>query len=141
MTTSFWDYGRYLGTLFYDFAKATLNRLAFALAEELRPHGVASVALSPGWMRTEIILAAYKTDETRWRDVPALARTESTRYAGRAVVALATDSRVMARTGQVLRVGDLAAEYGFTDVDGRRVPPFELPPAVPTPGERAGVGD
>jgi NAD(P)-dependent dehydrogenase (short-subunit alcohol dehydrogenase family) len=82
VTTSFWDYGRYLGTLFYDFAKATLNRLAFALAEELRPHGVASVALSPGWMRTEIILAAYKTDETRWRDVPALARTDALRRAG-----------------------------------------------------------
>jgi NAD(P)-dependent dehydrogenase (short-subunit alcohol dehydrogenase family) len=127
VTVTFWDRWRYVGNFFYDLAKAAMSRLAFGIAQDLRPHRVASVAVSPGWMRTEIILAAYETDETRWRDVPTLAGTESTRYVGRAVVALATDPRVMTRTGQVLRVGDLAAEYDFTDVDGRRVPPFELP--------------
>ena len=127
VTTTFWDRGRYLrGNLLYDLAKSAMNRLAFAMAEELRPHGVASVAVSPGWMRTELILAGHRTDEAHWRERPELARTESPRYLGRAVVALATDAHVLQRTGQVLRVADLAGEYGFTDVDGRRVPPFEL---------------
>jgi NAD(P)-dependent dehydrogenase (short-subunit alcohol dehydrogenase family) len=125
VTTTFWDGGAYLrGNLYYDLAKATMNRLAFGLAEELRPHGVASVGLSPGWMRTELVLAAHDATEATWRDRPALARTESTRYVGRAAVALAADPQVLARSGAVCRAGDLALEYGFTDIDGRVVPPF-----------------
>lgn len=77
-------------------------------------------------MRTELVLAGYDTDETRWRERPELARTESPRYVGRAVVALASDGDVLARSGGVFRVGDLALEYGFTDVDGRIVAPFEI---------------
>ncbi|HUS31788.1 MAG TPA: SDR family NAD(P)-dependent oxidoreductase [Kofleriaceae bacterium] len=127
ITTSFWDRGRYIkGNLFYDVAKATMNRFAFALAEELRAHEVTSVALVPGWMRTEIILAAFSTDERGWTDVPPLARTESPRYLGRAVVALASDPHAHQKTGEVLYVGELAARYGFTDVDGRVIPPFEM---------------
>ncbi|MGH7318247.1 MAG: SDR family oxidoreductase [Candidatus Rokuibacteriota bacterium] len=127
VTTTFWDRDRYVkGNLFYDLAKAAMNRLAFAVAEELRPHGVTSVAVSPGWMRTELILAGHKTDEERWRERPALARTESPRYLGRAVAALAADPNVHTKTGGIHRVGDLAREYGFTDVDGRVVPPFEI---------------
>lgn len=127
VTTTFWDRGRYLrGNLFYDLAKATMTRLAFGLAEELRPHGVASLAVSPGWMRTEFVLAGHQTDESRWHEQPALARTESPRYLGRAIVALGADPQVMRKSGQVLRVGDLAREYGFTDVDGRQVEAFEL---------------
>jgi NAD(P)-dependent dehydrogenase (short-subunit alcohol dehydrogenase family) len=128
VTTTFWYRGRYLqGNLVYDLAKAAMTRLAFAMAEELRPHGVASVALSPGWMRTEFVLAGHHTDEAHWRERPALAGTESPRYLGRAVAALAADPQVMDRSGQVLRVGDLAEAYGFTDIDGRRVPAFEMP--------------
>jgi hypothetical protein len=78
-------------------------------------------------MRTEIILDAFKTDEARWREVPPLANTESPRYLGRAVAALAADACVLAKTGRVLLVAELAKEYGFTDVDGRVVPAFELP--------------
>jgi len=127
VTTTFWDRDRYLrGNLFYDLAKAAMNRLAFGMAEELRPHGVASVALSPGWMRTELVLAGHDTDEARWHERPALSRTESPRYLGRAVVALASDPALLSKSGQVLRVGDLAREYGFTDHDGRQPPPFEL---------------
>lgn len=125
--TTFWDRDRYLrGNLFYDLAKAAINRLAFAMAEELRPHGVASLALSPGWMRTEFVLAGHHTDEAHWHERPALARTESPRYLGRAVAALAADPAVMQRSGAVHRVADLARAYGFTDVDGRQVEPFEL---------------
>jgi NAD(P)-dependent dehydrogenase (short-subunit alcohol dehydrogenase family) len=127
VTTTFWDRDRYMtGNLFYDLAKASMTRLAFGMAQELRPHGVGSVAVSPGWMRTEFVLAGHQTDEAHWHERPALARTESPRYLGRAVAALAADPQVMARSGQVLRVGDLAREYGFTDIDGRLVPPFEL---------------
>lgn len=128
VTTTYWDRGRYLrGNLFYDLAKAAMTRLAFGMAQELRPHGIASVAVSPGWMRTEFVLAAHHADERHWRDHPELAGTESPRYVGRAIAALASDPRIMERTGEVLRVGDLAREYGFTDVDGRRVPAFEMP--------------
>lgn len=127
VTTSFWDQGHYLrGNLFYDLAKAAMNRLAFGVAEELRPHGVASLAVTPGWMRTEFVLASQHATEENWRDVPAFARTESPRYVGRAVAALAADPEVMAKSGGIHRVADLAVEYGFTDIDGRVVPPFEL---------------
>jgi NAD(P)-dependent dehydrogenase (short-subunit alcohol dehydrogenase family) len=128
ITTTFWDRDRYLrGNLLYDLAKASMNRLAFGMSEELREHGVASLAVSPGWMRTEFVLAGHKTDEAHWREKPELSRTESPRYLGRAVAALAADPNVMAKSGAVVRVGDLAREYGFTDVDGRVVEPFELP--------------
>ncbi len=127
VATTFWDRGRYIkGNLFYDVAKSALNRIAFGVAEELRAHGVTSLAVAPGWMRTEIILAAFSTDEAGWKDIPPLSRTESPRYLGRAVAALAADPGVHARTGQVLYAGNLAGEYGFTDIDGSVIPPFEM---------------
>lgn len=127
VTTTFWDRDRYLrGNLFYDLAKAAMTRLAFGMTQELRPHGVASLAVSPGWMRTEFVLAGHKTDETHWHERPALARTETPRYLGRAVAALAADPSVLNKSGAVHRVADLAQEYGFTDIDGRQVPAFEL---------------
>jgi NAD(P)-dependent dehydrogenase (short-subunit alcohol dehydrogenase family) len=127
VTTTFWDRERFMkGNLFYDLAKASMTRLAFGMAQDLRQYGVASVAVSPGWMRTEFVLAGHKTDEAHWRERPALARTESPRYVGRAVVALAADPNVLSKTGGVYRVGDLAGEYGFTDIDGRQVPAFEM---------------
>jgi len=127
VTTTFWDRGHYMrGNLFYDLAKAAMTRLAFGMAQDLRAHGVASVAVSPGWMRTEFVLAGHQTDEAHWKERPALARTESPRYIGRAIVALAGDAAVMDKTGRALRVGDLAREYGFTDIDGRQVAPFEI---------------
>jgi NAD(P)-dependent dehydrogenase (short-subunit alcohol dehydrogenase family) len=127
VTTTFWDRDHYLrGNLYYDLAKAAMNRLAFGMAQELRPHGVASLAVSPGWMRTEFVLTGHKTDEAHWRERPALSRTESPRYLGRAVAALTADPRVMEKSGAVHRVADLAREYGFTDVDGRQVEAFEI---------------
>lgn len=127
LTTTFWDRGHYLcGSLFYDLAKASMTRLAFGMAQDLRPHNVASIAVSPGWMRTEFVLAGHKTDEAHWHEQPSLARTESPRYLGRAIVALAADPQVMAKSGEVLRVADLAREYGFTDIDGRQVEAFEM---------------
>ncbi len=127
VTTTFWDHDRYIkGNLMYDVAKHAMIRLAFGIAEELKPHGVTSLAVAPGWMRTELILAAFKIDEAHWQLAPPLAKTESPRYLGRAVAALAADTGVHAKTGKVLLVGDLAKEYGFTDIDGRVIPPFEM---------------
>jgi len=129
VTTTFRDRDHYLrGNLFYDLAKAAMNRLAFGMAEELRPHGVTSVAVTPGWMRTEFVLLGHKTDESHWQERPALARTESPRYLGRAVAALAADPQVLAKSGSVHAVADLAREYGFTDIDGRLVPAFAIDP-------------
>jgi NAD(P)-dependent dehydrogenase (short-subunit alcohol dehydrogenase family) len=127
VTTTFWDRGHYLkGNLFYDLAKASMTRLAFGMAEELRPHGIASLAVSPGWMRTEFVLIGHQTDEDHWQERPALARTESPRYLGRAVAALAADPGVMTKSGDVHLVANLAREYGFTDIDGRQPAAFEM---------------
>jgi NAD(P)-dependent dehydrogenase (short-subunit alcohol dehydrogenase family) len=127
VTTTFWDRGHYLkGNLFYDMAKAAMTRLAFGMAEELRPRGIASLAVSPGWMRTEFVLTGHQTDEAHWHERPALARTESPHYLGRAVAALAADPAVMAKSGGVHLVAHLAREYGFTDIDGRQAEAFEM---------------
>lgn len=114
----------YLGNVFYDVAKTSITRMSSGMAEDLREHGVSVIALAPGWMRTERVLEHFKTDEHRWRDVPDLEKTESPRYAGRAVVALATDPDTVQRSGRLFEVGELAKEYGFTDIDSRQVAPF-----------------
>lgn len=128
VTTTAWDQDRYTGHFYYDLAKNALNRMAYTMGLELRPHGIASLAVAPGWMRTELVLAAFSATEETWRDVPDLATTESPRYLGRAVAALAADPEVMRHVGRnPLRVGDLARLYGFTDLDGRQPEPWELP--------------
>lgn len=130
IATTFWDRDRYLrGHLYYDLAKTAINRLALALAEELRPHGVTSVALTPGFMRTELVLASMRTDEDHYRERPPLAKSETPHYLGRAVVALARDPEVASKSGKVLRVADLAREHGFTDLDGTQPEAFEIPDA------------
>lgn len=116
-----WAFGEYLGNLYYDVAKAAIIRMAFGMAHELRPHGVAAVALAPGFMRTERVLNAHASSPFD------LSATESPEYLGRAVAALAADPNVMAKSGQLLTVGSLAREYGFTDVDGRQPEPFRMP--------------
>ncbi|MDX6547275.1 MAG: hypothetical protein QOG33_825 [Gaiellales bacterium] len=112
------DRGRYLGNLVYDVAKTAVVRMAFGMATELRPHGVAALTLLPGFTRTEAVLALFTGD---------LTPTNSTQYVGRAVAMLAADADVMRHSGESLRVADVAEAYGFVDVDGRWVPPFELP--------------
>jgi NAD(P)-dependent dehydrogenase (short-subunit alcohol dehydrogenase family) len=120
VSTIAWSYGEYMGNLIYDTAKGAIVRMAFGMAEELRPHGVAALALAPGWMRTERIMAAHAQQPFD------LSPTESPTYLARAVVALATDRNVMEKSGSVLTVGDLAREYGFTDVDGRQPNAFRI---------------
>jgi NAD(P)-dependent dehydrogenase (short-subunit alcohol dehydrogenase family) len=117
---------RYRGSFFYDLAKHSVIRLAQAQAAELRPHNVAAVALTPGFLRSEAVLEHFKTTEADWRSTtdPHFARSESPAYLGRAVAALATDPEVMEKSGRALATAPLAREYGFTDADGTR-PDFE----------------
>jgi NAD(P)-dependent dehydrogenase (short-subunit alcohol dehydrogenase family) len=112
----------YRGSLFYDLAKASAIRLAVAQAADLRPHGVAAVAVTPGFLRSEAVLDHFGVTAATWREAIAqdehFAFSETPRYLGRAVVALAADPEVLERSGQALAAWDLAAEYGLTDVDG-----------------------
>ena len=114
----------YRGSFFYDLAKHSVIRLARAQAAELRPHRVAAVALTPGFLRSEAMLDGFGVTEDTWRDGIAkdehFAFSETPTFIGRAVVALATDPDVMARTGQSLATWTLAREYGFVDADGSR---------------------
>jgi len=124
ISTTAWAYEKFLGNLLYDVAKSAIHRLAFAMAHELRPHGVAALALAPGFMRTERVQEAFRKDSPEVDYVPF---TETVDYLGRAVAALASDPDVLTMSGRVVTVGDLAAHYGFTDVDGRLIPAFRLP--------------
>jgi NAD(P)-dependent dehydrogenase (short-subunit alcohol dehydrogenase family) len=113
----------YRVSAFYDLAKAAILRLAFAQAHELAPHGCTAVALTPGWLRSEMMLEAFSVTEDNWRDAANrhfAAISESPRFAGRAVAALAADPDVQRFNGASLSSGGLAREYGFTDVDGSR---------------------
>jgi NAD(P)-dependent dehydrogenase (short-subunit alcohol dehydrogenase family) len=100
-----WAFGSFLGNVLYDTAKAATARLAYGTAQQLRPHRVAAVALAPGHLGV----------------------TESPEYLGRAVAALAADSDILTKTGGLLTVGELAREYGFTDIDGTQPVPWGLP--------------
>lgn len=102
---------KYLGNVFYDVAKNAACRAAEVIAGELEDHEIAVIALSPGWMRVERMTGLAEHQ---------LAQTESPEYIGRAVAALASDPAVIRLSGQTLTVGDLARQYGFTDIDGRQ---------------------
>ncbi|MHA6530883.1 SDR family NAD(P)-dependent oxidoreductase [Paenibacillus sp. BAC0078] len=125
--TTFWDQYKYIDNLYYDLAKNALVRLAGRLSIELAGEGIAVIPLSPGWMRTELVLESMNTDEAHWQEVAELQSSESTAYIGRAVTRLAGDPEIMSMTGVPQQVGKLAEKYGFSDVDGRIVPVFRIP--------------
>ena len=118
------DRDDYRGSLFYDLVKASVIRLARAQAEELAPHGVVALAITPGFLRSEAMLEHFGVTEETWRDGvatdPHFALSETPRYVGRAVAALAADPDVGRVRGRALASWGLAREYGFTDVDGSR---------------------
>jgi NAD(P)-dependent dehydrogenase (short-subunit alcohol dehydrogenase family) len=114
----------YRGQFFYDFVKASVIRLAFAMAEELRRHKIASVAVSPGFLRSEAMLESMGVTEENWRDGakknPSFIESETPLLVGRCVAALAADPKVLKRSGKVFGSWTLAKEYGLADADGRR---------------------
>ena len=115
---------KYRGTLFYDLTKDGVIRLAKDEAADLQPHGVACVAVSPGFLRSEAMLDHFGVTEETWRDAIAQDRhfqaSETPRFVGRGIAALAADADVMSRTGSVLGSWDLGRRYGVVDVDGSR---------------------
>ena len=126
--TSEYNAAHYRLSAFYDLAKISVNRLAFSLGHELEAHAAAAVSITPGWLRSEMMLDNYGVSEERWRDAlaptaapqapPGFAVSESPRYVGRAVAALAADPDGRRWNQQSLTSGQLALTYGFTDVDG-----------------------
>jgi NAD(P)-dependent dehydrogenase (short-subunit alcohol dehydrogenase family) len=114
----------YRGNLFYDLAKLAVIRLAFDMAFELRRHKITALALTPGFLRSEAMLERFGVTESNWREGaakdPHFIASETPFFVGRAVAALAADPAVAKKAGRVFSSWQLAGEYGFTDVDGRR---------------------
>jgi len=141
--TDAYNAARYRVSFFYDLAKAAVNRMAFALAHELRPYAATSVSLTPGWLRSEAMLEAYGVTESNWRDAtkrsPHFAISESPAFVGRAVAALAQDPEVSRWNGQSLSSGQLAKVYGFTDLDGSQPDAWRYVIEVQDPGKPADV--
>jgi NAD(P)-dependent dehydrogenase (short-subunit alcohol dehydrogenase family) len=126
----------YRGNIFYDLVKISVIRLAFAMARELRKRDIVSIALTPGFLRSEAVLDHFGLSEANWKDAGQkkknstenskdqndsaddFAVSESPRFIGRAVVALAADPGVKKKSGRVFSSWALAREYGFTDLDG-----------------------
>ena len=152
--------GEYNGThyrisVYYDLAKAAVLRLAFSQGHELGAHGATAIAITPGWLRSEMMLDNYGVSEERWRDAldpgravngrpvapPDFALSESPRYVGRAVAALASDPARARWNQQSLSSGELARAYGFTDLDGSRPDIWRYISEVREPGRPANFAD
>jgi NAD(P)-dependent dehydrogenase (short-subunit alcohol dehydrogenase family) len=120
--TDEYNASNYRVSFFYDLAKAAVGRMAWALGHELGPRGATAVSLTPGWLRSEAMLDAYGVTEATWHDAlevsPHFAISETPRYVGRAVAALAADPDVHRWNQRSLSSGQLAKVYGFTDLDG-----------------------
>jgi len=133
----------YRVSFFYDLAKTAVNRMAFALGHELASYGGTAVAVTPGWLRSEAMLDAYQVTEENWREAtkvqPHFAISESPAFVGRAVAALAGDAEVARWNGKSVSSGELAKEYGFTDLDGSRPDSWRYLVEVQDPGKPADV--
>jgi NAD(P)-dependent dehydrogenase (short-subunit alcohol dehydrogenase family) len=111
-------------SVYYDLAKVAVNRLAYSQGHELEKHGCTAVAVTPGWMRSEMMLEAFDTTEDNWREAvgssapPGFAESETPRFVGRGVAAIAADPDRARWNQRSVTAGDLAREYGFTDIDG-----------------------
>jgi NAD(P)-dependent dehydrogenase (short-subunit alcohol dehydrogenase family) len=141
--TADYNADHYRVSMFYDLAKTSVIRMAWGLAKELEPHGSTAVALTPGWMRSELMLEHHGVSESNWRDAtertPHFCISETPRFVGRAVAALAGDPEVARWNGQSLSSGGLAKVYGFTDLDGSRPDAWRYLVEVQDAGKAADV--
>ena len=141
--TDAYNAANYRVSFFYDLAKASVNRMAFALAHELERYGATAVSLTPGWLRSEFMLGEFGVTEANWRDatrrVPHFAISESPAFVGRAVAALAQDPDVSRWNGKSLSSGQLAKIYGFTDLDGSQPDAWRYVTEVQDAGKPADV--
>jgi dehydrogenase/reductase SDR family member 1 len=118
VSISYWAAQKYLANVAYGVSKAATDKLVADMAHELRDYRVAVVSLYPGLVRTEKVL-----ESAAWLD---LSNSESPRFIGRAVRALASDSSVMEKSGRILVAAALAQEYQFEDIDGKKPRPLSL---------------
>lgn len=132
--TAAYNAAHYRISVFYDLAKVAVTRLAFSQGHELAPHGATAVAVTPGWLRSEMMLEAFGVSEENWREAleptraasglpvapPDFAHSETPRYVGRGIAAMAADPERRRWNQESVSSGQLAREYGFTDVDGAR---------------------
>jgi NAD(P)-dependent dehydrogenase (short-subunit alcohol dehydrogenase family) len=136
---------RYRISVFYDLAKVAVNRLAFSQGHELEPFGATAVAITPGWLRSEMMLDNFGVSEENWRESdsapPDFGLSESPRYVGRAIVALASDPNRARWNQQSVDSGRLAREYGFTDVDGSQPDIWRFIEEVREPGLDSSLDD
>src|SRR6266536_2887260 len=145
---------RYRISVYYDLAKVAINRLAFSQGHELAPLGATAVAITPGWLRSEMMLDNFGVSEENWRDSvsppsendqpsapPDFALSESPRYVGRAVVALASDPERARWNQQSVTSAQLAHEYGFTDIDGSQPDVWRFIEEVREPGLETNLDD
>jgi NAD(P)-dependent dehydrogenase (short-subunit alcohol dehydrogenase family) len=141
--TTAYNEANYRLSVFYDLAKVSVNRLAFVWSKEIAEHGGTAVALTPGWLRSEMMLDAYGVTEQNWRDAtadqPHFAISETPAYVGRAVAALAADPDRARWNGRSTSSGELARVYGFTDLDGSRPDAWRYLVEVQDPGKPADV--
>jgi NAD(P)-dependent dehydrogenase (short-subunit alcohol dehydrogenase family) len=141
--TTDYNAANYRLSAFYDLAKWSVNRLAFVWSAELADHGATAVALTPGWLRSEMMLEHFGVTEETWRDAftkePHFAISETPAYVGRAVAALAADDDRARWNGKSVSSGELAQVYGFTDVDGSRPDAWRYLVEVQDPGKPADV--
>ncbi|MCT7661912.1 SDR family oxidoreductase [Mycobacterium deserti] len=119
-------------SVFYDLVKSAVNRLAYSHGHELEAFGATAIAVTPGWLRSEMMLDNYGVTEDNWRDAlapdrsdgptapPPFAASETPRYIGRGIAAIAADEARGRWNQRSITAADLAREYGFTDIDGRR---------------------
>ena len=118
------DSPRYRGNFFYDLAKSTVIRMAYAMSEDLRDVRVTALAVTPGFLRSEAMLDLFGVTEANWQDGagqdPHFIASETPCFVGRAVAALAADPDVAQKSGGVFSSWGLSDEYGFTDIDGRQ---------------------
>jgi NAD(P)-dependent dehydrogenase (short-subunit alcohol dehydrogenase family) len=131
----------YRVSLFYDLAKTSVIRMAWSQAKELAPHGCVAVALTPGWLRSEMMLETFGVEESNWREATAIQPhfviSETPRYVGRAVAHMAADPEVARWSGRSLSSGGLAKVYGFTDLDGSQPDAWRYLVEVQDPGRPA----
>ncbi len=130
--TNSYNASNYRISVYYDLAKVSVNRLAFSQGHELAPYGATAISITPGFLRSEMMLDNFGVSEENWREAldparadkglpvapPDFALSESPRFVGRAIVALALDPDRMRLNQQSVSSGQLAREYGFTDIDG-----------------------
>lgn len=114
----------YRGEFFYDLVKTSVIRMAFALAQELKPHNITALAVTPGFLRSEEMLDHFSVTEENWRDGakkdPHFIASETPYFVGRAVAALAADPDVFQKTGKAFSSWGLSDEYHFTDINGEQ---------------------